>query len=303
MTNLIQNTLLHNGSNTLLSGTITALITPFNNDSDRSVDFDSLAKLIEWQIEKKISAFVTCGTTGESATLSPEERLKVIRFTVEQTRKRVPVIAGTGSNNTRSSIELTRAAKELGIEAALVVSPYYNRPTQEGLLAHFSAVAQDGGLPVILYNIPGRTAVDIAFDTFRRLHQVPNIIGVKESSGSGDKLLDLATLIGPSFSVVSGDDSWTYLTLAVGGSGVISASSNAVPELMTAITSAADLPAALAAQLKALPAIRSLFLETNPVPVKTALRLRGIIRSDLPRLPLVPLRPDTLAQIEKLFQR
>ena len=235
--------------------------------------------------------------------MSPEERLKVMKFTVDQTRNRKPVIAGTGSNNTRTSIELTRKAKELGIEAALVVSPYYNRPTQEGLQAHFTAVAQDGGLPVILYNIPGRTAVDISMETFRKLRQVPNIIGVKESSGNGEKLLDLATLIGPSFSVVSGDDSWTFLTLAVGGSGVISASSNAIPELMTAITSAGDLPAARAAQFEALPPIRSLFLETNPVPVKTALRLRGIIRCDLPRLPLVPLRPETLAQIEKLFKR
>lgn len=290
----------------LLQGTLTALITPFNDDTDRSIDFDSLSRLIEWQIESKVSGFVACGTTAEAATMTSDERMKVIKFVVDQSRGRVPVIAGTGTNDTRATIEATRRAKELGVDAALIVSPYYNRPTQDGLVAHFTAVAEKGGLPVVVYNIPGRTAVAISSDTFKKLRSVPGIIGVKESSGSGDTLLDLAAISGPGFSVVSGDDNWTYLAMAMGGTGVISASSNAIPQLMTAITEPAlrgDYPAARAAQLKALPIIRSLFIETNPVPAKTALKLLGVIKSDAPRLPLVPLRPENKVQLERIFSK
>ena len=290
-----------------LKGVITPLITPFRGSGiEPAVDYDSLDRLIEWQLASGVHGFCPCGTTGESATLSHEEKLEVIRFTVERVRGRVPVIAGTGSNCTKTTVEFSKEAARLGVDAALVVSPYYNKPTQEGLYQHYKAVAETAGLPIILYNIPGRTAVDLSVETFRRLVKLPQIIGIKESSGSADKLLDFAVSVDVAkFSIVAGDDGWTYFTLCSGGKGVISATANAFPEEMAAITDsyhAGQVDKSRDAQLKAAPIIRLMFSETNPGPVKAALLTKGKITSDGLRLPLVPVREDTRSAVGKLCQ-
>jgi 4-hydroxy-tetrahydrodipicolinate synthase len=288
-------------TNVKFRGTYTALITPFSDDKERSIDFNALENLIEWQLDNGVSGFVALGTTAESATLSGAEKVEVIKKVMQFARKRVPIIVGTGSNCTKTSIEQTKLAKELGADGALVVSPYYNKPTQEGLFQHFSAVASEGGLPVILYNIPGRTGVEIATETFARLAKVPNIEGVKEASGSSGKLMEIAEVAAPTWSILAGDDNVTYLVMAIGGSGVISASANAIPKEMSSIvTNAVEdrWVESKAAQVKSLPMIRSLFIETNPAPAKAALKLRGIIASDALRLPLVTVKETTRAALK-----
>lgn len=282
----------------MFNGTLTALVTPFKSQPvlRPEIDVARLDDLVEWQIGEGISGFVVCGTTGETATLEVDEKLMLFRRVLELVRKRVPVIAGTGGNCTKSTIELTKAAAELGVDGALLVSPYYNKPTQEGLFAHFRTVAEACPLPLLLYNIPGRTSVDISIDTFQRLAAISNIVGVKEASGSAEKLTALSALVSSSFCLLAGEDSLTYLTLACRGSGVISAASNVIPGEMVAITAAAaagDMEGALSAQVRALPAIRALFTETNPAPAKAALQLMGRLEFDALRLPLVPVTDGT----------
>lgn len=285
-----------------MKGCITALVTPFKAGK---VDEDSLAALIEWQLASGVNGFVVLGTTAETATLSEEEKLLVLKRVKDLTKGRVPLIAGTGTNCTKHTIENTRLAKELGYDAALVVSPYYNKPTQAGLFEHFSAVAKDGGLPIIIYNIPGRTAVDISAETFAKLSTNSTFIGVKEASGSAGKLMDIVEATEGRMPLYAGDCNLTYLCLALGGNGVISASANAIPREMTDITDLyfkGDRQGSLNAQIKTLPAIRAMFIETNPAPAKAALKFLGKIADDELRLPLVRVKPETRALMERVLK-
>ena len=291
-----------------LSGTLTALITPFYSADENpfAIDYTSLENLIEWQLAEGVDGFVVCGTTAENATLTPEERLSLLNFTKKVVGNRRPIVMGTGSNSTQTSIEFTKKVAEIGVDAALIVSPYYNKPTQEGLYQHFRACAEQGGLPIVLYNIPSRTGVDISIETFERLVKLPGIIGVKEASGSPLKLTQLSALVSDKFSLLSGEDALTYLTLACGGKGVISASANAIPAEMAAISSrylAGDTLGARAAQIQALPYIQALFLETNPAPAKAVLQSLGKIQSEILRAPLVPVNEKTRSSLAELFLR
>jgi 4-hydroxy-tetrahydrodipicolinate synthase len=272
------------------SGTITALVTPFR--ADEEVDFDALSELIEWQIESRVDGLVPCGSTGESATLSHEEHNAVVRHTVSQVRGRVPVIAGTGSNATREAIALTREAKEAGADGALLISPYYNKPTQEGIFEHYRAVAQAVGLPMVIYNIPGRTASRIEPETAARLSRVPSISGIKEAGGDLALTSHMLELVAPGFSILSGDDVLTLPMLALGAHGVISTTSNLAPRQMGEITRAfraGDLARAREAHFAIAPLMRALFVESNPIPLKAALHAAGRIRTPQVRLPLTPL--------------
>ncbi|MCB0346307.1 MAG: 4-hydroxy-tetrahydrodipicolinate synthase [Bdellovibrionales bacterium] len=276
----------------MFSGTITALITPFEAGSKGTkIDFDALSSLIEWQLDCGINGFVVCGTTGESATLTTDEKLALFKHVVKNVRGRVPVIAGTGSNNTAASVELTSSAKKCGVDGVLAVTPYYNKPTQAGLIQHFSAIA-DVGVPTILYNIPGRVVIDISNETFNVLADHKSIVAVKEASGSAAKLLELAQTVGGRLELLSGEDHMTYFVMAAGGTGVISASSNAIPTAMCSITNAmaeGDFNQGREAQLAALPAIKALFIETNPAPAKAVLAASKRIACEDLRLPLVPV--------------
>jgi 4-hydroxy-tetrahydrodipicolinate synthase len=275
-------------------GTIPALITPFTKQLD--IDYEVLEGLINWHLDSGVRGFVVLGTTGESPTISKDEKITLIKRVVHIVSGKVPIIVGTGSNCTRTSIEFTRTVKDLGVDGALVVSPYYNKPTQEGLFQHFKSVALEGGLPIVIYNIPGRTSVDISIDTFKRLAELDNIVAVKEASGSADKLIDLSATVGDKINILSGEDSLTYFVMTVGGRGVISASANVIPKEMVMITENAlngKFEESRLAQENALPVIRALFAETNPSPAKAALKMLGKIPEDFLRLPLVPVTEQT----------
>jgi 4-hydroxy-tetrahydrodipicolinate synthase len=272
----------------MFKGVLTALITPFR---DGAVDEAALRDLIEWQIESGVDGLVPCGSTGESATLSHAEHERVIKITVEQARKRVPVVAGTGSNATAEAIRLTAAAREMGADGALLISPYYNKPTQDGIYKHYKMIAASVDLPLIVYNIPGRTASNIAPDTFARMAEIKNVVGVKEASGSMDQVSDMIRLCGDRFAILSGDDALTLPVMALGGRGVISTCSNVVPRQMHELTAAAaagNFTRARELHYQLLALIRALFIETNPIPVKQALALMGKCANEL-RLPLVPM--------------
>lgn len=279
-------------------GTMTALVTPLH---DGALDEDALRRLVAQQLAGGVDVLVPCGTTGEGATLTPDEAARVIRVCVEEARGRAPVVAGTGSNSTQATIENTRRAKEAGAQGALVVTPYYNKPQQEGLFRHFEAVARAGGLPVILYNVPSRTSVDLLAETVGRLSKVPGIVGIKEASGSIVRSLEVLEAVeGRPFDLLSGDDGFTLPVLAVGGDGVISVASNVVPERVSAIVrrfKAGDLKGAQEAQLALNALIRALFVETNPAPIKAAMALRGHMRDEV-RLPLVSASEATRAKLK-----
>jgi 4-hydroxy-tetrahydrodipicolinate synthase len=265
-----------------------ALVTPFR---DGAIDWPAFGPMIERQIEGGSSALVPCGSTGESATLSHAEHRDVVRFVVEQARGRVPVIAGTGSNSTAEAIELTRAAESAGASGALMISPYYNKPTQQGLIEHYRAVADAVGIPIILYNIPTRTSSRIEADTIARLAEHPNIVGLKESDPQLDHTLDVVHLCGDRIELYSGDDSVTFSLLALGGAGVISTVANVIPRAMADLVAAChagDWAGGRARQLAVLPLIRACFTETNPIPLKYAMARLGLCRDEL-RLPLTPL--------------
>lgn len=279
-------------------GTGTALATPFKG---WEVDVEALRRLVNDQIAGGVDVLVPCGTTGEAVTLSKDEWALVVRTTVEEARGRVPVVAGCGSNSTRTTIENVKAAKELGVNGALVVTPYYNKPQQEGLFLHYSAIAKEGGLPVMLYNVPGRTSVDLQAETVARLAKVPNIVGIKEASGQITRTIDiLEYLDGTPFDVIAGDDGFTLPVLALGGDGVTSVASNVVPEKVSVIYKAfkkGDLKTAAAAQIALQPLVRALFVETSPAPVKAALQMVGKM-SDEVRLPLAPATEATRAKLK-----
>lgn len=273
----------------MFKGAMVAIVTPFK---DGRVDETALRELIEFQIANGTHGIVPCGTTGESATLSFEEHERVVEIAVEQVKGRVPVIAGTGSNNTEEAIRLTEHARKAGASGALMISPYYNKPTQEGLYRHFRKVAEAVDIPIVLYNIPGRTAVNMEPDTIARLAQIPNIVGVKEASGSMKQITDIIARCDSSFDVVSGEDYLTYPLLCVGGKGVISVTSNVAPRDMAQLCNlhfAGKTDEALQLYYRLLPLCHALFYETNPAPVKAALAMMNKISSEEVRLPLAPM--------------
>lgn len=276
----------------------TALVTPFRNDG--SLDADALRRLVDWQIAEGIDFLVPCGSTGESAVLSQEEHLAVVRITVETAAGRVPVMAGAGGNNTLRVVEAARAViEEAGADAVLSVTPYYNRPTQEGLFRHYETVAASVKAPVFLYNVPARTGVNLLPDTALRLAAVPNIAGIKEACGNMDQIAELAVKKPDSFTLLSGDDGITIPILSLGGVGLISVVSNEVPAEMSALVRACldgDTGRAMEIQKRIFPLMRVNFIETSPAPVKAALARMGRIGEVL-RLPLVPVRPESRAAI------
>lgn len=272
----------------MFSGTFTAIVTPFR---DGSLDETAFKKLIRFGIDGGLSGLVPCGTTGESPTLSYEEHNRVIELCVKEVAGQVKVIAGTGSNSTQEAIELSLHAKKVGVDGVLLVSPYYNKPTQEGLYRHFKAIAEAVDIPIVVYNIQGRTAVNIENSTMERLSRIPNIVGVKEASGSILQMSEVIRLCGPDFSVLSGDDQMTFPLMALGGRGVISVVSNVIPDRMSALVNAmlkGDMEKARAKHFEVYELCQAMFIETNPIPVKTALGLMGMIQPEL-RLPLCPL--------------
>jgi len=269
------------------------------------VDEKKLRELIEFQIKNGSSGIVPCGTTGESATLSFEEHVHVIEITVEQVKKRIPVIAGTGSNSTEEAIMLTKHAAKAGADASLQVSPYYNRPTQKGLYEHFKAVAESVEIPIILYNIASRTGVNIEPETIARLaSDCKNIVGVKEASGNLDQMSHIKQLCGPSFDLISGDDSFTLPVLSIGGTGIISVVANIVPRDVANLVAEfekGNLKKAQEIHYKLLPLIKAVFLETNPIPVKTAMGLMGMCEPDL-RLPMCAMGQENLEKLKKALK-
>jgi len=291
----------------MFEGMYSAIVTPFQESQpgvNPEVDYESLERLIEWQLASGVSGLVVCGSTGEAMTLSDEEKIAVIKRSMEIVRGRVPVIAGTGTNCTHDTIAFTKRVKDLKVDGALVVAPYYNKPTQEGLFEHFRLAAAEGGLPVVVYNIPGRSVVEISIETFAKLKRVPGIVAVKHSVDSASRLVELADAVGDKLAILAGDDPITYAVMSVGGKGVISASGTVIPKEMAAITSAGlkgDLRGSFEAQKRAMPLIKALFMETNPIPAKAALKILGHIKSDSLRLPLVSASETTKAALKKIF--
>jgi 4-hydroxy-tetrahydrodipicolinate synthase len=288
----------------MFTGTHTALVTPFTRDG--KVDEPRLRQIVEQQIAAGIDGLVPCGTTGESPTLSHEEHNHVIELVVKFAAKRCKVIAGTGSNSTDEAIFMTQYAKKVGADASLQVSPYYNKPSQAGLYAHFRAIAEAVKIPIILYNIPGRCGVDISNDTMARLRRdLPQyIVGLKEATGVVDRVSQLRGMVDREFCILSGDDSLTLPMMSVGAVGVISVVSNVIPRELTEMTHAAlkgDFERAGRIHAKLFPLFKDLFIETNPVPVKAAMAMMGLIEETY-RLPLVPLADVNRAQLKKTLQ-
>jgi 4-hydroxy-tetrahydrodipicolinate synthase len=280
----------------MFNGALSAIVTPFR---DGEVDERALRDLIEWQIQSGVDGLVPCGSTGESATLTHAEHDRVIKITIEQTRRRVPVVAGTGSNSTAEAIRLTVAAREMGADGALLISPYYNKPTQEGIFRHYKMIAAAVDFPLLVYNIPGRTASNIVPETFARLCEIRNIVGIKEAAGSMDQISDIHRLCGDRLTILSGDDALTLPAMALGAKGVISTSSNVIPREMHDLAAAAlagDFARAGEIHYKFLPLMRALFIETNPIPLKHALGLMGKCSAEL-RMPLTPLSAPAADQL------
>ena len=276
----------------MIKGSIVAIVTPMN--ADGSLDFEGLNQLIDWHIAEGTDSIVIAGTTGESATVSVEEHCALIKATVAHAKGRIPIIAGAGANSTAEAIKLTRFAKEAGADATLQVVPYYNRPTQEGMYQHFKAIAEAVDLPVILYNVPGRTVADMSNDTILRLAQIPNIVGVKDATGNIGRGYDLLRLAPKSFAVYSGDDPTAMALMLAGGAGNISVTANVAPRDMADMCEAAiagNIAKAVELNNKMFPLHQKLFIEPNPVPVKWALAEMGKMPAGI-RLPLVPLADD-----------
>jgi len=285
----------------MFTGSLVAIVTPFRQGK---VDERAFADLIEWQIAKGTNGIVPCGTTGESATLSHEEHNRVIELTVDVVNRRVPVIAGTGSNSTEEAISLTKHAKQAGADGALLITPYYNKPTQEGLYRHYKAVAEAVDLPLVVYNIPGRTGVNMLPATIARLSAIKTVVGVKEGSGSVQQASDIVQMCGDRLTVLAGDDSLTLPMMAVGGKGVITVTANVLPAEMAALVkafAAGRLEEARAIHFKLSPLFAALFFETNPIPVKEALGMMGKIDPEL-RLPLCPMAQENRDKLSRVLK-
>ncbi len=281
----------------MIQGSMVALVTPMN--ADNSLDWASLHKLVDWHLEQGTHAIVAVGTTGESATLSVEEHLAVIKKVVDQVNGRIPVIAGTGANSTSEAVELTLAAKNAGVDACLLVTPYYNKPTQEGLFLHHQYIARAVAIPQILYNVPGRTGVDMKTETALRIAKVPNIIGIKEATGDLARAKDLIEQAPESFAIISGDDATAVELILLGGKGDISVTANVVPRDIATMCELALAGKALEARAinQRLMALHdAMFLESNPIPVKWAVEQLGFIQSGI-RLPLTPLSEQFQPQV------
>jgi len=287
----------------VFEGVHTALVTPFR-DGDGSVDEAALRALVERQVAAGVDGLVPCGSTGESATLSHAEHRRVVEVVVEAARGRVQVIAGTGSNNTREAIELTHHAKEAGADGALLISPYYNKPTQHGIVEHFSTIARECSFPLVVYNIPGRTASNIEPETMARLSDVEQIVGVKEACGDLHQMSQAIAASSPDFTFLSGDDAMTLPLLAIGGHGVITTVGNLVPAEMVELVQAykgGDLDRARSLHYRVLPLIDAIFRETNPIPVKAAVAMQGLISEGI-RLPLTPISSEGRESLRLLMK-
>jgi 4-hydroxy-tetrahydrodipicolinate synthase len=282
----------------MFKGSIVAIVTPFKKGK---LDEQALGNLIEWQIAQGTDGIVPCGTTGESATLTHEEHNRVIEIAVKASNGRVPVIAGTGSNSTAEAIQLTQHAKKVGADAALLITPYYNKPTQEGLYLHYKTVAEKVNLPIVLYNIPGRTCVNLLPETVERLSKIRNIVATKEGAGSLSQVCEIIQRCGDKIAVLSGDDGLTLPMMAVGARGVITVTANIEPAGMAAMMDAfekGDLERAKQLHYRMYPLFNILFVETNPIPVKTALALMGKTSGEL-RLPLCSMSGANLEKLKK----
>jgi len=281
----------------MFRGTYTAIVTPFR---DGAIDEAALTALVEWQIESGITGIVPVGTTGESPTLDHAEHTRVIKLVVDAARGRCKVIGGTGSNSTAEAIALTQEAEAVGVDAALLVTPYYNKPTQEGLFRHYQAIASRTKLPLILYSIPGRCGIDIAVDTAVRLaRECPNVVSIKEAGGSVERVSQLRAALPAGFTILSGDDSLTLPFMSVGAEGVISVASNIIPREMVRMVEAfstGNLAEARELHGRYYPLFRDLFIETNPIPIKTAVSMAGRIAPDF-RLPLCEMSPANAAKL------
>ena len=285
-----------------LSGALTALVTPFRNGE---VDEDAYRALIEWQIEQGINGLVPCGTTGESATMSHAEHERVIEICVQQAAGRVPVVAGAGSNYTKEAISLTKFAKNVGADGALHITPYYNKPTQEGLYQHFKAIAEAVDIPLVMYNVPGRTGLNMLPATVARIaRDIPGVVGIKEATANLAQFSEIIENCSPDFCVLSGDDFTILPSFAVGGCGVISVLSNVMPKETAALCKASrkgDLAEAQRLHYLMMPLCRALFVETNPIPVKTALAMMGRMECEF-RLPLVNMQPANSDILKKTLE-
>jgi len=283
----------------MFSGSIVALITPFK---DGQVDFQKLEELVHRQINAGTNGLVPCGTTGESATLTHREHEEVITCVVQAAEGKIPVIAGTGSNSTDEAVRLTRFAQEAGADGSLLITPYYNKPTQEGLFRHFTRVAEETELPIILYNVPSRTGVNMLPETVIRLSENKNIVGIKEASGVIDQSVEI--IRGADLDVISGDDSFTLPLMSLGAMGVISVAANLVPELMVDLVdlaAAGDFQKARELHLRLYPLFKGLFIETNPIPIKTAMAIQGLVNGEM-RLPLCEMNPSNREKLEKILE-
>jgi 4-hydroxy-tetrahydrodipicolinate synthase len=286
----------------MLQGAITAIVTPFK---DGKLDETAYRELIEFQIKGGIHGIVPCGTTGESATLYHEEHKRVVESCVDQVKKRVPVVAGTGSNNTAEALELTKHAQTAGADYALMITPYYNKPTQEGLYQHFKTIADKTSIPIVVYNVPSRTSVNLLPETVARLAEFPNIVAIKEATGDLKQCAKIVELCGDKITLISGDDFTVLPLLAIGGKGVISVVSNVVPQDMSGMCDAfakGDLATAQKLHYKMWPLMEAMFYETNPTPAKTALKMMGKITGEV-RQPLCPMSPANEDKLRQVLQK
>ncbi len=287
----------------MFSGAITAMVTPFKNGK---VDYDAAEKQIEFQIKEGINGLVPCGSTGESATMSHNEHKEFIKFCIQKVNKRVPVIAGTGSNNTAEAIELTRYAEEIGADGALLISPYYNKPTQEGLYQHYKAIADNvKSLPILIYNVPGRTSKNVEASTVEKLSTVKNIAGIKEASANLEQMTQIIYSTPEKFVLLSGDDSLTIPIYSVGGRGVISVLSNILPgkvAKLCALAAAGKYDEANKLNRELLPLANAMFIETNPIPVKEAMGMLGMCSAEL-RLPLTPMSEENKKKLHAILKQ
>ena len=284
----------------MFTGMLVALVTPLKNGQ---VDYAAIERLVDWHVEQGTDGLVPVGTTGESPTVDIAEHQKIVKTVVERSAGRIPVVAGTGGNATAEAIHLTRYAKDVGADGSLQVCPYYNKPTQEGLYRHFAAIAEAVDLPMVLYNIPGRTGVSLAPATIARLAQLPQVVAVKEATGSMDQASEI--LAQCDLVVLSGDDSLTLPLMAVGAQGVISVVGNLVPKDMKRLTDAmlaGDVATAQEAHRRLFPLCRAMFIETNPIPVKTAMKMAGLLESDEKRLPMTDLAPEHAEALKEALE-
>ena len=282
----------------VFTGSGVAIVTPFNKEG---VDFEKLGELLEWHIKEKTDAIIICGTTGEASTMSLDERKETIKYTVDKVNGRIPVIAGTGSNNTKAAVEMSVWAESIGVDALLLITPYYNKTTQRGCIEHFKAIANSVTKPIIIYNVPGRTGLNLLPQTLYELSKIKNIVAVKEASSNIDQISEIARLCGDNLDIYSGNDNETIPIMSLGGKGVISVLANILPRDTHDLCQKfldGDLKGARDMQLKLLPLMNALFIETNPIPVKTAMNLMGMNVGHL-RLPLVDMSEKNLEALKK----